>query len=104
MNRTLEPYLCADGKTLGDGLYRELPQNLQDEIYNKYDQGDLIMINYPGHSHHKQICRVRTDGVDSDGDLRVVSIIKGEEDTEDEGDWFYCHHTRAIIIKKAQYG
>jgi hypothetical protein len=42
--------------------------------------------------------------VDSDGDIRVESIIKREEDTEDERDWFYCHHTRVIIIKKAQYG
>jgi len=87
-----------------DRLYRDLPQDLQDEIYNEYDQGDILMVNYPGHDYHKKLCRVRNDGVDSDGDIRVESIIKREEDTEDERDWFYCHHTRAIIIKKAQYG
>ena len=101
MSRSTD-YAGDDGGETPD--YRELPQDLQDDIYNRYDQGDILMVNYLGHDYHKKLCRARNDGVDSDGDIRVESIIKREEDTEDERDWFYCHHTRAIIIKKAQYG
>ena len=77
--------------------YRELSQDDKDEIYNRYNQGDIIMVNYPTHAYHKRIARVRNDGVDSDGDLRVMNLIKL---SEEDRDWFYVHFTRAVILKR----
>jgi len=82
-----------------DKPYRELKPIEQEEIYNRYNRGDLIMVNYPTHEYHKRIARVRTDGVDSDGDLRVRNLI-AEDDSETERDWFYVHYTRAVILKR----
>jgi len=82
-----------------DKLYRELKPIEQEEIYSRFNQGDIIMVNYPGHEFHKRIARLKTDGVDGDGDCRVETIIK-LEDTEEERDWFYVHYTRAVILKK----
>jgi len=79
--------------------YRELKPIEQEEIYNRFNRGDLIMVNYPSHEYHKRIARVRTDGVDSDGDLRVRNLIK-KDDSETERDWFYVHYTRAVILKR----
>ena len=79
--------------------YRELRPIEQEEIYNRYNQGDIIMVNYPSHAYHKRIGRVRNDGVDSDGDVRVRCIIK-EDDSEGERDWFYVHFTRTVILKR----
>ena len=77
--------------------YRELKPIEQEEIYNRYNQGDIIMVNYPSHEYHKRIARVRTDGVDSDGDLRVMNLLKK---SEEDRDWFYVHYTRAVILRK----
>ena len=82
-----------------DKPYRELEQDDKDEIYNRFDSGDLVMVNYPGHEYHKRIARVRNDGVDSDGDVRVRTVIK-LDDSEEERDWFYVHFTRTVILKK----
>jgi MoxR-like ATPase len=79
--------------------YRELKPIEQEEIYNRFNRGDLVMVNYPSHEYHKRIARVRTDGVDSDGDLRVRNLIK-KDDSETERDWFYVHYTRAVILKR----
>ena len=79
--------------------YRELKPIEQEEIYNRYNTGDIIMVNYPSHEYHKRIARVRTDGVDSDGDLRVRNLIK-RDDSAEERDWFYVHYTRAVILRK----
>jgi len=79
--------------------YRELKPIEQEEIYNRFNRGDLVMVNYPSHEYHKRIARVRTDGVDSDGDLRVRNLIK-RDDSETERDWFYVHYTRAVILKR----
>ena len=77
--------------------YRELKPIEQEEIYNRYNTGDIIMVNYPSHEYHKRIARVRTDGVDSDGDLRVMNLLKK---SEEDRDWFYVHYTRAVILRK----
>ena len=79
--------------------YRELKPIEQEEIYNRYNTGDIIMVNYPSHEYHKRIARVRNDGVDSDGDLRVRNLIK-RDDSVEERDWFYVHYTRAVILRK----
>jgi MoxR-like ATPase len=79
--------------------YRELKPIEQEEIYNRFNKGDIVMVNYPTHEYHKRIARVRTDGVDSDGDLRVRNLIKKDDSAEDR-DWFYVHFTRAVILKK----
>jgi len=87
-----------------DKPYRELPPDNQEEIYGRFNQGDIIMVNYPTHEYHKRIGRVRNDGVDSDGDVRVALIIK-ELDASPVGpkgrDWFYVHFTRAVILRGA---
>ena len=77
--------------------YRELKPIEQEEIYNRYNTGDIIMVNYPSHEYHKRIARVRNDGVDSDGDLRVMNLLKK---SEEDRDWFYVHYTRAVILRK----
>ena len=87
--------------TTYDKPYRELEQDDKDEIYNRFNSGDIIMVNYPTHEYHKRIGRVRNDGVDSDGDVRVRMIIK-EDDSEGERDWFYVHFTRVFILKYAR--
>jgi len=79
--------------------YRELKPIEQEEIYNRFNKGDIVMVNYPTHEYHKRIARVRTDGVDSDGDLRVRNLIK-RDDSAEERDWFYVHYTRAVILRK----
>ena len=83
-----------------DKPYRELSQNDKEEIYNRFNQGDIIMVNYPTHAYHKRIARVRNDGVDSDGDVRVELIIK-DNDSDEGRDWFYAHYTRAVILRGA---
>ena len=80
--------------------YRELEAIEREEIYNRYNRGDIVMVNYPSHEYHKRIARVRTDGVDSDGDLRVRNLIK-RDDSAEERDWFYVHYTRAVILRGA---
>ena len=49
--------------TTYDKPYRELEQDDKDEIYNRFNSGDIIMVNYPEHEYHKRIGRSKHMGV-----------------------------------------
>ena len=70
------------------------------EIYDNFNVGDIIMVNNPGHEYHKELVCVLHEGVDSDGDVRVRCIQKLSK-YKDNDQWFYVHHTKTVIIKRA---